>query len=426
MMHRRDFLKPLSGMVAMAAGLDRLFLSRLFGGQGQVVGKPFFEKTDVFLPDQGFGVRLPGLLVTRGGPVLAICQRRKGAMIDYGHDTDILVQRSADSGRTWGRQRVLFSEPGTFCLVGSIIEDRVTDTVFVTFWKLPTTAPHDLKYFPTYAKTDGRFWLVKSTDQGRTWGEPAAMKARPNPAGWVGWTNNSVHGIQLTIGPRKGRLLIPGFLYKEGEEGQIPGVRGGVLFSDDHGSSWQVGGFLPPGSDEVTLAETTSGGVYANFRKNSISGHKSYRNAWRWHAWSDDGGESFSQRESQPKDLTTPTCHAGLVRYSHEKDGAGNVLLFSHPAGPGRSRVTVRASYDDGKTWPVAKPIDDGPSGYSDLAVTADKTILCVHEDSLDWPEKRIDRWYDSLTGYDYATKRRRHCERISIARFNLPWLKEA
>ena len=77
-----------------------------------------------------------------------------------------------------------------------------------------------------------------------------------------------------------------------------------------------------------------------------------------------------------------------------------------------RSRVTVRASYDDGRTWPLAKQIDDGPSGYSDLAVTADKTILCVHEDSLDWPEEKLDRWYDSLTSYDYATSRRRWCER--------------
>lgn len=422
MMRRREFLKPLGvSMAATAVGLDRLFSRQLFSEKGQTAGSPFFEKTSVFLPDQGFGVRLPGLLVTSGGPVLAVCQRRKGAMIDYGHDTDILVQRSVDDGRTWGQQKPLFSEKGTFCLTGPIVEDRVTKTVFVAFWKLPTTAPHDLKYFPTYAKTDGRFWLVKSTDQGRTWAEAIPVKARPNPAGWVGWSNNSVHGIQLTTGPHKGRLLIPGFLYKEGEEGQIPGVRGGVLFSDDHGSSWQVGGFLPAGSDEVTLAETSSGGVYANYRKN-----KPYNNAWRFHAWSNDGGENFSQQDSQPKDLPTPRCHGGLVRYASGKNGAGNTLLFSHPAGPRRSRVTVRASYDDGRTWPLAKRIDDGPSGYSDLAVTADKTILCVHEDSLDWPEDKLAAWYDSLTGYDYATSRRRWCEKISIARFNLEWLKES
>ena len=50
-------------------------------------------------------------------------------MIDYGHDADILVQRSVDGGRTWGRQRVLFAERETFCLLGPIIEDRIADTV---------------------------------------------------------------------------------------------------------------------------------------------------------------------------------------------------------------------------------------------------------------------------------------------------------
>ena len=88
--------------------------------KGQATGEPFFEKTPVFLPDQGFGVRLPGLVGNkRRATVLAVCQRRKGAMIDYGHDTDILVQRSVDDGRTWGQQIPLFSEEGTFCLTES-------------------------------------------------------------------------------------------------------------------------------------------------------------------------------------------------------------------------------------------------------------------------------------------------------------------
>ena len=342
-------------------------------------------------------------------------------MIDYGHDTDILVQRSVDGGRTWGQQRVLFTERETFCLLGPIIEDRVTDTVFVTFWKLPTSIPDDLKYFGTYAKTDGRFWLMKSTDHGRSWSEPIAVKASPNKAAWDGWSNNSVHGIQLTRGPWQGRLLIPAFLYKEGEEGQIPGVRGGALFSDDHGSSWRVGGVLPPGSDEVTLAETDAGGVYANYRKN-----KPYDNGWRWHAWSRDGGESFSEQDSQPQDLTTPVCHAGLARYSTETSGPENILLFTNPAGTSRSRLTVRASYDDGRTWPVENLIEEGPAGYSDLAVTADKTILCLYENSLDWSEEEAARWYDSFSSYDYVLdRRRRWCERISVARFNLGWLNE-
>jgi sialidase-1 len=40
----------------------------------------------------------------------------------------------------------------------------------------------------------------------------------------------------------------------------------------------------------------------------------------------------------------------------------------------------VRASFDDGATWPVAKTIDPGPSAYSDLVVQADGQIGVLYE----------------------------------------------
>ena len=97
------------------------------GGMGEIMRETSFQKGG-------------------GGQLIAACQRRKDSMIDYGHDADILVQRSVYGGRTSGRQRVLFSERETSCLLSPIIEGHVTNTVIVTFWKLPTSTPHDLKY----------------------------------------------------------------------------------------------------------------------------------------------------------------------------------------------------------------------------------------------------------------------------------------
>ena len=68
----------------------------------------------------------------------------------------------------------------------------------------------------------------------------------------------------------------------------------------------------------------------------------------------------------------------------------------------------------------MARLVEEGHAGYSDLAVTADKTILCFYENELDWPQDKIDAWYDS---FDYVRKRRPHCERVSVARFNLEWV---
>ena len=117
----------------------------------------------------------------------------------------------------------------------------------------------------------GGFYLLKSTDQGRSWSDPFYVRPEPNAEGWVGWPNNCVHGIQLAAGPCKGRLVMPAFLYKEGEPGQVPGVRGGFLYSDDHGQNWKVGAVLPEGSDEVSLVETAGGDIYVSYRKNTLA-----------------------------------------------------------------------------------------------------------------------------------------------------------
>jgi sialidase-1 len=59
--------------------------------------------------------------------------------------------------------------------------------------------------------------------------------------------------------------------------------------------------------------------------------------------------------------------------------------------------MTVRASYDEGRTWPVAKVIYDGSAAYSDLVVLPDRTIGCLYE--------------------------RDNYGKITFARFTLEWL---
>ncbi len=69
------------------------------------------------------------------------------------------------------------------------------------------------------------------------------------------------------------------------------------------------------------------------------------------------------------------------------------------PAGRGkRQNLSIKLSRDDGKTWPISKVLEPGPSAYSDLAVLPDGEILCLYEG-------------DST---------------IRCARFNLDWLTSA
>ena len=51
------------------------------------------------------------------------------------------------------------------------------------------------------------------------------------------------------------------------------------------------------------------------------------------------------------------------------------------PAGRGkRENLSIKLSRDYGKTWPINKTLEPGPSAYSDLAVLPDGTILCLYE----------------------------------------------
>ena len=342
----------------------------------------------------GFGVHLPGLIVTTQGTAIAVCQKRHGSMGDGGNQVDILMSRSEDGGSTWQRQEVIFEEAGAYTYLGPIFEDCTMGTVFVAFWKMPADILDDLGYFSEYAKGGGGFYLLKSTDQGRSWSAPLYVSPRPNAEGWGGWPNNCVHGIQLVFGPRKGRLVIPAFLYKVGEPGQVPGVRGGLLYSDDGGQSWSAGAVLPEGSDEVSLVETAAGGIYVSYRKNTLATGK------RHFARSIDYGETFSEH-GQHEEVPDANLHAGLIRYRGGEEVGDDILLFSNPS-PAKD-MTIRMSRDEGRSWDISRRVERALSRYSDLAVTADGTILCLYTNGVV-----------------------RDREKISVARFNLEWLADA
>jgi len=65
----------------------------------------------------------------------------------------------------------------------------------------------------------------------------------------------------------------------------------------------------------------------------------------------------------------------------------------------GRSEGTVRLSYDEGKTWPVAKVICKDYFGYSCLTAMPDGEIGCLFETA--------------------------GCSQIAFERFSLAWLTD-
>jgi len=165
-----------------------------------------------------------------------------------------------------------------------------------------------------------------------------------------------------------------------------------VVYSDDHGESWQLGGILPEKTDECTALETVDGQVYLNMR----SYHGKNRRAV---AWSPDGGLSW-ERFKLDDQLIEPVCEASVIRFTDERHRDSNRILFSNPASTKREKMTIKLSYDEGKTWPVAKVLNPGPSAYSDLVILSDMKI-----------------------GWLYERGKKHPYETITFAKFDLPWL---
>jgi sialidase-1 len=115
-------------------------------------------------------------------------------------------------------------------------------------------------------------------------------------------------------------------------------------------------------------------------------------------ARSPDGGSTWSEITWDDA-LIEPKCQASLVRYSDSRSGRSRIL-FSNPASTERKNLTVRLSYDEGRTWPVARVLNEGKSVYSELAVTPGGTVLCLYENG----EKN-------------------QYEKMTLARFTLAWL---
>ena len=81
-------------------------------------------------------------------------------------------------------------------------------------------------------------------------------------------------------------------------------------------------------------------------------------------ARSNDGGQSWDSVYFDPE-LITPVCQSSLFLF---QNATHTLLLYSGPnSTEERIRMTLKASENNGATWPIKKEIYAGISAYSDL-----------------------------------------------------------
>ena len=296
--------------------------------------------------------RIPTLIKTHNNTLLAFCEGRR-SLADHGN-IDIVMKCSTDNGNTWSALKVIWNDAKNTCgNACPVIDEASGDVILITTW-------NNLKVF-----------TMRSADNGNSWSKPVDITATVKPAEWRWYATGPVHAIQLEH-TFKGRIVVPCNHTLTG----APTHYSNVIFSDDHGLTWQTGGTAPcADSDECTIAELNDGRLMLNMRNND-GAHK------RKVSYSSDGGLSWSACITDTA-LIEPVCQGSLLHCQAPKAA----LFFSNPnSAKGRKHLTVHCSTNEGQSWGKQVLLCKGPSAYSDMVQLNAGNLLCIFERGIIWP----------------------------------------
>jgi sialidase-1 len=331
--------------------------------------------------------RIPSLLVTKRGTLLAFCEGRKNGSSDAGR-IDTVLRRSTDGGQTWSPLQVLWNDGENTCGNPCPVQDEETGAIHL----LLTHNLGEDKESEIHAGTSKgtrTVWVCHSDDEGMTWTTPRDITKTTKLPDWTWYATGPGIGIQIKKGPRKGRLVIP----CDHNIAETRQAWSHVIYSDDRGKTWKIGGNAAQDhTNESQVTELSDGRLMLNSRSTDRS--KKFRGI----SYSADGGDTWTDFRYD-NTLIEPICQACLLACT-PGDGS-HLLLFSNPAETeARKNLTVRLSRDDGKTWHVSRTLYPGPAAYSNLAVLPDGNFACLYECGKERP-------YETIT----------------FARFSMGWL---
>lgn len=324
------------------------------------------DRSIVFEPIDGqySSMRIPALVMTKKGTLLAFAAGRIESGSDWA-DMDLVMKRSEDGGETWGPLQVVAQRAG----------GKPTDN--------PTPiVGSDGTIHLVYQRDYAYAYYTQSTDDGHTWAPPtnitAAFEEFKPQYDWKVLAPGPGHSIQL----QNGRLIVPVWLADSDRlkphRSHRPS-RIATIYSDDNGKTWMAGELVPDvdgfkNPSETMAVQLEDGRVALNIRIESEKRRRGF-------SISEDGISGWSTPE-YIDGLFEPICMASIISVYDE---GKQYLLFVNPDSEHidkhpRANLTLKLSKDGGKTWPIAKVLNAGSSGYADLAVGPDNTLYCLYE----------------------------------------------
>ena len=325
--------------------------------------------------------RIPGIIAAADGSLLVYWEARRSDESDTEY-TAIEIWRSTDNGTSFTKVRTLGDGQTTKYTNPVMVVDQ-EDTVHLLY--VSSTG------------SDGVYHTV-SKDHGQTWSDPINIidAFEKDRIGWGMVNLGPGHGICLQNGEHAGRLIFSSWCHT----GTFDVY---TLYSDDNGETWQLGECAEGNFDETAIAELSDGSVMLNSRQFTVPYNStesqycrpaSAYEAYRYITVSDTGIGGWSDTRMDTA-LQNPSVQGSM--YSTTVNGQHVLLYIGCDSQTERKNLSVRCSYDDGKSWSSPIRIESSYASYSDLVIV-DGTVYVIYESH---PNKDLFLTSFSLSKFD-------------------------
>ena len=351
--------------------------------------KPSIQRLGVALRNGGDdGVhtyRIPGLATTNEGTLIGVYDVRRRGGGDLPGDIDVGMSRSTDGGRTWEPMKVVMDMGNNprwrYDGIGdpAVLVDRHTGTIWVA-----ATWSHGNRSWVGSGpgikpEETGQLMLVRSDDDGVTWSEPINITPQVKDP----------QSCFILQGPGKGITMRDGTIVFAAQYQDPPNTENKlahrlphstIIYSKDHGKTWQVGTGAFDDTTESQVVEIEPGMLMLNCRYN--------RKGVRVVMTTRDMGKTWQKHTTSERALIEPgACMASLIDVNRELgNDSDGWLLFSNPDSTrGRNHITIKASPDRGLTWPKQHRLlldEHTSAGYSCMSMIDQKTVGILYEGS--------------------------------------------
>lgn len=325
--------------------------------------------------------RIPAMVVlhhqkgenaSKNGRVVTMADNRFDHNGDLPNHIDVYERHSDDNGATWSTHKMVVGTEADHALVGGGHGFGDVSLVECASGKIVAIMVGGPGYFGSTPSNPIVPTIITSTDGGDTWSTPRTLtnelyKTTYKEGAVQGSFAGSGRGLMLQR--QKNEKLNGRIMFAMSHRFRVNGnnsIQEYIIYSDDEGDTWKFSTQSAyNGGDESKLVELADGTVMISVRQGGQRGYNK----------STDGGVTWGT-QAKWADINGNACN-GDILYVNK-----HVMLHSYPNDGKRKNVTIKASFDGGKSWSNPYVVCAPSSCYSTMDVTKDGDIAIFYEDN--------------------------------------------